>query len=257
MDKKLPSQKDLDKFRRYSKKLRIAAVSLTAIIIVGFWIYAKSLNERQARMELEWAAINDSIEAARIEKERLAEIENQRLHQIYDSIRIANLPKYSISDVHEMVRTVAPSYSWVYLWRKDNDNWIMKYHRESGNKEIWCYQRFNPTTRKFDKPIETNIVYYKNLTQDPVYIKSKNTKYSFTEDDVWETLKCYEDGKLIATFSRRDIKHDCRLPSTTHGPLAKRRIKALQSLPDEEDDYESIEDYYDDYDEDFYLYYGN
>lgn len=141
----------------------------------------------------------------------------------------------------------------------DNDNWIMQYTLEYGEKEHHFMQRFNPTKRNFEKAIEFSTTYYKNLTDDRgIYTTPKNVRCSFTEDHVWGTLEYYEDGKLIGRYTRNGIENACRMPSTSHGPLSKKRIKALQSAPPEwkEEGYESAEDYWYDNEEDLYFYYG-
>lgn len=118
--------------------------------------------------------------------------------------------------------SVAPSYSWVYLWRMDNDNWIMRYMREYGNKEHHFMQRFNPTTRKFEKAIEISTVSYPDLTENGVYTIPKNCRCSYTEDNARGYLTYYEDGKKIGVYTRDGIKDICRIPSTTHAPLTKK-----------------------------------
>lgn len=241
--------------------MRIIAVAISCAVIVGIWIFFKhQAHVRHLRSEeqMEQFEANRRLMAAEHEERaRLAEIEREHQRQIEDSIRVANMPSYTIADVHEMVRTKAPAYSWVQLWRKDNDNWIMSYKKEYGDKEHWFMQRFNPTTRKFETAIEYSTVSYPDLTEDGVYTQPKNVRCSFTEDHVWGTLDYYEDGKHIGVYNRRGIEHGCRLPSSGHGPLTKKILHALRTAPPEwvEDGYESVEDMYYDNEEDLYFYY--
>lgn len=257
-----PTNKDLKELRRYSWKLRLIVVAVSCVIIVCIGLFFKHMADVQEQRRLEEIAQLEENNRQRVteqaERDRLRAIEEARQQQIADSIRIANMPSYSISDVHEMVRSKIPTYSWVYLWRKDNDNWIMKYTLEYGDKEHHFIQRFNPTTRKFEKAIEYSTTYYKNLTDDRgVYTTPKNVRCSFTEDNRWGTLEYFEDEKRVGVYNRTGIEHDCRLPSTTIGPLRKKRIKALESAPPEwvEDGYESAEDWYYDNEEDLHFYY--
>lgn len=258
-----PTNKDLDELKRFSLKLRLIAVAVSCVIIVCIGLFFKhqaNVREQQrleeiARMEEN----NRRLAAEQTERDRLQAIEIARQQQIADSIRIANMPSYSIADVYEMIRSKVPAYSWVYLWRKDNDNWIMKYTLAYGDKEHHFIQRFNPTTRKFEKAIEYSTTYYKNLTDDRgVYTHPKNVRCSFTEDNRWGTLDYYEDGNHIGVYNRRGIENACRLPSQSHGQLTKKRINALESAPPEwkEEGYESWEDWYYDNEEDLHFYYG-
>lgn len=253
---------DLDSFKCYSRKLRIIAVAISCLIIVCIGLFFKhqaNVREQRHIEELERIEANNRrIAAEQAERDRLAEIERELQRQIADSIRIANMPSYTFSDVHEMVRTKAPAYSWVYLWRMDNDNWIMQYKKEYGDKEHWFMQRFNPTTRKFEKAFEFSTVYYPDSTEKGIYTHPRNVRCSFTEDHVWGTLDYYEDGKHIGVYNRKGIEHDCRLPSKGHGQLTKKILQALDNAPPEwkEDGYESAEDYYYDNEEDLHFYYG-
>lgn len=262
MNGRRTANNDLDSFKRYSRKLRLIAVAISCAIIVCIGLFFKHQTNVRGQRRIEELerieAKNCSIEAEQAGYDRMAEVEQQRLSQIADSIRVANMPSYSISDVHEMVRTKAPAYSWVYLWRMDNDNWIMRYMKEYDDKEHWFMQRFNPTTRKFEKAIEYSTVYYPDLTEKGVYTRPGNVRCSFTEDHVWETLDYYEDGKHIGVYNRKGIEHDCRLPSKGHGQLTKKILRALESAPPEwkEEGYESAEDWYYDNEEDFLFYYG-
>lgn len=254
---------EIERIKRRSRRLRFIAVAVSCAIIAGMWLlFNRQAKERRQREieEIEQIAANSRrIAAEQAERDRLAEIERKRQIAIADSIRIANMPTYTISDVHKMVRSKVPAYSWVYLWRKDNDNWIMTYTLEYGDKEHHFIQRFNPTTRKFEKAIEFSTTYYRNLTDDKgVYTRPKNVRCSFTEDNVWGTLDYYEDGKHIGVYNRRGIENDCRLPSNGHGQLRKKRIRALLNAPPEwqEDGYESAEDWYYDNEEDLHSFYG-
>ncbi|MCM1291959.1 MAG: hypothetical protein NC111_03950 [Bacteroides sp.] len=258
-----PTIKDLDALRRRSRRLRLIAVAVSCTLIAGIWLMAKRLSDVHERQDHDESArleaYNRQIAIEQAEHYRLDRIEQQRRQQVADSITRANMPSYSIADVHEMVRTVAPDYSWVYLWRMDNDNWIMQYMKEYGDKEHWFIQRFNPSTRKFEKAIEFSTIHYKNLTDDKgIYTKPANLRCSFTEDNILGTLDYYEDGKHIGTFTRNGIEHDCRLASNNQGPLTKKRICALESAPPDwmDDGYESAEDYYYDNEEDLYFYYN-
>lgn len=257
-----PKYGNLDRFRRYSRKLRIIAVAISCVVILCIGLCFKHLADVREQQRIEeqklTEANNRRLAAEQAERERLAEIERQRQRAIEDSIKIANMPSYSIADVHELVRSKVPEYSWVYLWRMDNDNWIMKYTLEYGDKEHHFIQRFNPTTRKFEKAIEFSTTYYRDLTDNKgVYTSPENVRCSFTEDNVWGTLDYYEDGKHIGVYNREGIENDCRLPSTGHGPLTQKRLNAIRNTPPEweEDGYDSWEDWYYDNEEDIYLYY--
>lgn len=252
----------LDSLKKWSKKFRIVVISVTTLLILSMWLMFKLHSDAIERQRIEEEA--RLAEQYRIEQIQQAERDREMAQQvaieqaIADSIRIANMPSYTLDEVKDMVMKVAPSYSWVYLWRKDNDNWIMQYRLEYGNKEHCMIQRFNPTTRKFEKAIEVSTVSYPDLTEDGVYTAAKNCRCSFTEDNVWGRLTYYEDGQLVGVYSRDGIESICRIPSTTHGPLRKKRLRALESAPPEwkEEGYESAEDYYYDNAEDLYFYYG-
>lgn len=263
MSDKEHTQDELNQLKTYSTKLRIIAVSITAIIILCMFCIFK--HEDTVKQETEMAeqarieAENRQRAVEQTERDRLQALEDARQQRIADSVRIANMPSYTIGEVHDMVRKVVPMYSWVYLWRMDNDNWIMKYTLEYGDKEHHFIQRFNPTTKKFEKAIEFSTTYYKNLTDDRgVYTHPKNVRCAFTEDKVWGTLEYFEDGKRIGIFTRKGIESACRLPSEGHEQLTKKRIRALESAPPEwaEEGYESAEDYWYDNEEDLYFYYG-
>lgn len=155
---------DLDNLKCYSRKLRIIVIAISCVIIVCIGLFFKFQAKVREQLQIEeielLEANNRRIAAEEAERNRLIEIEYQRQRAIEDSIKIVNMPSYSISDVHKLVRSKVPAYSWVYLWRKDNDNWIMKYTLEYGDKEHHFIQRFNPTTRKFEKAIEFSTTYY-------------------------------------------------------------------------------------------------
>lgn len=248
--------------RKRSKTLRIAVISVTAVLVIAMWLLfklhadalEKQIADEMARLAEQYRV--EQVQQAQREREWAQQIAREQA--IADSIRIAKMPSYTLDDVREMVMKVAPSYSWVYLWRKDNDDWIMRYCLEYGNKEHNMIQRFNPTTRKFEKAIEVSTVSYPDLTGDGVYTATKNCRCSFTEDNVWGSLTYYEDGELVGVYTRDGIKSICRIPSTTHGPLRKKILRALRSAPPEwmDDGYESAEDCYYDNAEDLYLYYG-
>lgn len=238
MANELHTSDELNRFKRYSAKLRIIAVSVTAVIILCIFMIFNYVDTVNHRAEMEKAArieaANRQMEAEQAKRDSMQTIEDARQRHIADSVRIANMPSYSIADVHEMVREVVPTYSWVYLWRMDNDNWIMQYTLEYGDKEHHFIQRFNPSTRKFEKAIEFSTTYYKNLTDDEgIYTHPANVRCSFSEDTRWGTLEYFEDGKRIGEYNRRGIEKACRIPSTTVGPLTKKRIKALKSAPPE------------------------
>lgn len=263
MGEKKHTQDELNRLKHSSRKLRIIAVSITAIIILCMFCVFKHADNlhreaefaEQARVEAE----NRQRATEQAERDRLQALEIARQQRIADSIRIANMPSYTIGEVHEMVRKVVPMYSWVYLWRMDNDNWIMRYTLEYGDKEHHFMQRFNPTTQRFEKAIEFSTTYYKNLTDDRgVYTHPKNIRCSFTEERIRGTLDYFEDGKHIGVYTRKGIEHACRLPSNGHGQLTKKRIRALESAPPEwkEEGYDSWEDWYYDNEEDLHFYYG-
>ncbi len=260
MADKHPTKKVLDKLKRYSWKLRLIAVVISCVMIMGIWLFFKWLSDVRTQRQRDEIARIEAINSLRAEeqaeRDRLEVIERMRQRAIEDSIRIANMPTYSISDVHEMVRSKVPEYSWVYLWRMDNDNWIMQYTLEYGDKEHHFMQRFNPTTRKFEEAIEFSTTSYPNLADDHgVYTHPKNVRCSFTENSVWGTLDYYEDGKHYGMYNREGIEHACRLPSNGHGQLSKKRLKALSSAPPEwiQEGYESVEDMYYDNEEDLYF----
>lgn len=250
-----PIKYDLEKMRRNSRRLRIVVIVLTVVIIGVIWLTGRLLTNRRHQQR-----VADSIVAVAIEAEndsiRTAEWARQR--HIKDSIKDANRPSYTIDDVYELVRTKAPQYSWVYLWRMDNDNWIMTYKTEDNSREHCYIQRFNPTARTFRPAIEYATVRYKNLTDDKgVCTRHNQERVRFEEYDRGNTLRYYEDGKLIGTYTRDGIENDCSIPSSGQGPLTRKRIQALRNAPPEwaEDGYESAEDWYYDNEEDLYLYY--
>lgn len=239
----------------------IIGILLGCVIIAGLCLFIRHLDQIREQRKLE--------EMVRIKKEKLRiaeeeaerqsqeEIERIEMERIADSIRTANGPKYTISDVHKMVREKAPSYSWIHLWRMDNDNWIMQFVREYGGKEHWFMQRFNPTTRHFEEPLEFATVYRRNAYDDGVYSHPKNARCRIEENNLWGTLIYYEDGKEYR-YNREGIQDDCRLPNLTQSPLTKKRIRELEAAPPDwkEEGYESAEDYFYDNAEDLYFYYG-
>ncbi len=257
------TNRDLVAIKRFSIKLRIIAVALSCIVIVCLWMFFRhQAQDRERRRDEAIAQMEAEIrreEAAQVVRDSLAELERMRRRAIEDSIRIATKPSYSIADVHKMVRSRVPAYSWIYLWRKDNDNWIMQYTLEYGDKEHHFMQRFNPTVRKFERAIEYSSTFYRHLDDiHGVDSSPKNVRCRFSEDQLRGTLDYYEDDIHFGEYTRKGIEHDCRLPSKGHGPLTKKRIRALDSSPSEwvEDGYESAEDWYYDNEEDFYQYYG-
>ena len=129
MSYKQPKKNDLESLKQFSLKLRLIAVAVSCLIIVCVGLCFKhnaEMREQHRSDEIvRIKKINSQREAEQAERDRLQANEVARQQQIADSIRIANMPTYSIAEVHQMVRTKAPAYSWVYLWRMDYDNWIM------------------------------------------------------------------------------------------------------------------------------------
>lgn len=248
------TKKDLDELRRYSLKLRLAVVGTTCFIIAAMWLLFKYYAEvkEQHRQEEIARFEEDSrrIQSEIAEHDRLIRLERERQLYVAESIKIANMPIYTIAEVHELVKSKTPSYSWKYLWRKDNDNWIVCYMREYGGKQHWFMRRFNPTIREFDREIEVipqQIVSrdLSNIDRQKYCVKEKPQNYFI--EDIFGNLRYHENGYLTERWSR--IKQGYNIPSTSRPPSVKNRITRY-------DDYEDFDDYYYDNEEDMRFFYG-
>ncbi len=239
------------------QSLIIGVVGLLVMLFMA--VYSYNYFEEEERRDRHYRESHqlDSV----LFREHLAEQQVVRARQqwISDSIARANAPRYSLESVRQMVRARVPSYSWIYLWRLNNDEWIMRYMREYGGKEHWFMQRFNPTTRHFERAREYATVAYRS-NGSSVNTRLPNARCRFTEHSLTGSLEYYEDDDPVRYYSRRGIESICLIPSTTTSPLAQQRIRALRSAPDyyyDDDDDDDDEDEYNyDYDEDLYYYYG-
>lgn len=244
------------------RKIRnwVIALGVIALVIGGVVVFVQHrADERRRLLRAEERRIELEQERRRAEvAKRLAQEEFEYEQRKYraDSIKLVNMQ--AINDAWDLARSKAPDYSDIELWRRGRDEWIMMYHKESGNKEHYFIQRFNASTREFGPAIECSTAVYKDLTEDPQYITPKNVRCKFTRDSRYNTLDYYEDGKHIGVYDRSSIRDRYHIAATTRGPLLERRINALKSAPPDwvEDGYESAEDYFYDNEEDLYFYYN-
>lgn len=247
-------RKDYERVRRRSRMMRaalvVASVSVMVAVVSGFELAHRRLREREAaRIEAE----NRVRHAESAVRRRLQEMEDVRQRRISDSIARANAPRYGMADIERMTRARVPSYSWIYLWRKDRDSWLMNYMREYGGREHWFMRRFNPTTEEFGPEIEYCTVRWPDLAGDPVGRDLPNARCRFTKENRGIELVLYEeDGVSYGWYDTSDRRYRYSVASTSRSPLARQRIAALRSsAPDwAEDGYESAEDWYYDNEED-------
>ena len=253
---------DLNKQQKKSIRLRWRIIGSTVIILaVIVCLCIVKVNSRNERLERERIEYERQRAAYRQEQLRLKAINDSirvvneaRAKTIRDSIALANRPAYTDEDVVKMVKAKVPSYSDIYLWSSNKDNWIMHYSREYGGKSHDFMRRFNPTKRTFEKEVEVSSrpapgPYIGECDRTYYFIPKSHNRYVKTTSGI---LYYIADEKTVDVWRKADNIHYIR--ATTQSPLSK-RINS-QYIDHDFEGYEDWEDYFYDNEEDLRFFYG-
>ncbi len=232
-----------------------AVLTLVTAIIIG--TIALTCTHRHTTDENQQRDIKQS-EMSSIEKE--AEIAGARYAERaldkarLDSIEEANRPTYTEQELENMVRRVVPSYSWIYLWKKDNHNWIMEYERVKHNRFVTYLRTFDPTDKKFGRETEVTKETRKanDWSDETVTVYTPQKGGGWYESNYYGSMTHFDkDGKVLKHYTNKYITS--RLESTSTRP----RFKVADDDDDDGlDGYEDVDDYYYDNAEDLYFYYN-
>ncbi len=235
--------------------INVAVLALSTAIIIGT-IALTCTRQHKTDEELQRNRKQRDMECVEKEAEymgaRYAERARDKARQ--DSIEEANRPTYTEQELENMVRQVVPSYSWIYLWKKDNHDWIMKYERVKHNRFATYLRTFDPTDKKFGREIEVTQGTRKahDWSDEKVTVYTPKKGGGWYESNDYGTITHFDkDGKVLKYYTNKYITS--RLESTSTPPRFK--------VDDDDDDdvldgYEDVDDYYYDNAEDLYFYYN-
>ena len=240
------------------KMVAVVIVMLAVLLPLGCIIIMKQ-HDKQEQKELE------EVERLNRQKEKQArEQEIMEARQRYkadqekaycDWVEYINRPTYTEEEVEEMLRAKVPSYSEIDLWKRDNDNWIMKYEKVIRRRPHDYLRCFNPTDNTFGKEIEvkcsTEESYRGNKTEILKPLKGKG-RFEIHTSYNHNTIYFFSDAKATTTTTRWDAD-GIKKPHLCGKTM---RPRTIYDKDDEGWDYEDAEDEYNDYDEDLYLFYG-
>lgn len=233
------TEKELKDYQKWSRKFRrIVLLACMALVGgVGIVEYKVSEHSEMARQE----AIAQQQIAQQACRQRMAEQEAREYSErmVWDSIRrakedsIAALPpsppRYTWNELENMVRAVAKENYFAYIWKMDEDCWMMHYTTGEGKNTRHYFRKINAQKKTYGPVMRMK------SPEFGVFYLASNPKHRYVEK-----------GSCLVYY----------VGGVEKGRWEPRRSIDLFTPEDPRDEgYDSWEDYYNDNEEDLYFYY--